>query len=291
VAFRDAAESRLVRIVHQAYEAASVPLVVFFLLYNRRIHAAYRMTWAARLRLGVRMYRNTRRVTTGISYRGHLAMAAKLLEIPPSTPGVVVECGCYKGGTTANLSLVCDIVGRDLIVYDSFEGLPAAKEGDRTADPRSQGWFRGELEEVIENVTRYGAVDRCTFRKGWFEDTLPGHTEPVVLCFLDVDFQASLNDCVLNLWSHLTPKGYVFLDECLVTDYCALFYSERFWRTHFDTTPPGLLGAGSGVGVGQFWVGPSSGNFGIDFGQPAQRSTSLAYTRRDLSGYWDYYPD
>ena len=40
--------------------------------------------------------------------------------------GVVVECGCFLGGSTANLSLVCEVVGRELIVYDSFEGLPAA---------------------------------------------------------------------------------------------------------------------------------------------------------------------
>ena len=64
------------------------------------------------------MFRNTRRITTGTSYRAHLAVAAKLFLLPPSVPGAVVEYGCWKGGSTANLSLICDVVGRDLIVYD-----------------------------------------------------------------------------------------------------------------------------------------------------------------------------
>jgi hypothetical protein len=275
----------------KAYELVSLPLVALFLLDNRRIHPAYRMTWRRKFRLAARMYSNTKRVTTGMSYRAHLVMASKLLEVAPEVEGVVVECGSFKGGTTANLSLVCDIVGRELVVYDSFEGLPPAREGDKTADPKSQGMFRGDLDEVRANVARVGAIDRCTFRKGWFDDTLPHHREPIVLCLLDVDFQASLDTCVRGLWPHLTAKGYLFLDECLVTDYCALFFSERYWRKHFDTTPPGLVGAGSGVGVGQYWVGPSSGTFGMDFGLRYQAATSVAYTRKDLSGFWDYYPD
>lgn len=275
----------------QLYEAVSLPVITLFVLGSLRIHKSYGMTWPRRFRLAYRMYRNTKRVTTGMSYRAHLAMAVKLLEIPPNVEGAVVECGSYKGGTTANLSLVCDIVGRELIVYDSFEGLPPAQPGDKTADPKSQGLFRGDLEEVQANVRRAGAIDRCTFRKGWFEETLPDHREPIVLCLLDVDFQASLDTCVRHLWPHLTDQGYLFIDECLVTDYCALFYSERYWRTHFDTTPPGLVGAGSGIGVGQYWVGPSSGTFGMDFTLPYQSATSVAYTRKDLSGYWQYYPD
>lgn len=288
---REQAERAWLRFVRRAYEVVSVPLVVYFVLFNRRIHPSYNMTWSKKLLLGVRMYRNTRSVNTGVSYRAHLAMASKILEIPPSTDGVVVECGCWLGGTTANLSLVCDIVGRDLIVYDSFQGMPAAKEGDQYALSQSEGWFRGDMDVVRDNVTRLGAIDRCTFRKGWFEETLPRHTEPIVFCFLDVDFQASLHDCVLNLWPHLHEQGYLFLDECLSLDYCALFFSERYWKAYFDTTPPGLLGAGSGVGLGQFWVGPATGTFGVDIGVPAQMSSSLAYTRKDLSGFWRYYPD
>jgi len=234
--------------------------------------------------LALRMLRNTRRIETGTSYRAHLAMAVKLLEIPPTTKGVVVECGCWLGGSTANLSLICEIVGRRLIVYDSFEGLPAAEPNDKYASPLGEGVFKGDLDIVKENVSRYGAIQSCDFRKGWFKQTLPGHREPIVLCFLDVDYQSSLQECVVHLWPHLTPRGYTFIDEYTRLDYCALFFSESFWKEHFNSVPPGLMGAGTGIGVGQYFVGPLKGRPLI------QAPTSVAYTRKDFYGLWDYAP-
>lgn len=231
------------------------------------------------------MYRNTRKVFTGTSYKAHLAMAAKLFEIPPDVEGDVVECGCYFGGSTANLSLACAMAGRKLYVYDSFEGLPAAAEGDKYALEQAEGFLAAEYERVRRTVERLGAIEVCEFRKGWFEDTLPRHGAPVVLCFLDVDYQASLRDCVLNLWPLLTERGHMFIDEYTLVDYCALFFSERFWRMHFDRKPPGLIGAGSGVGVGEFYLGPAHERFSL------QWPRSVAYTRKDLTGSWDFYPE
>jgi hypothetical protein len=271
------------------WETLTFPSTTFYLLFDPRIHPAYGLTWPRKVKLAHRMWRTTRGVYTGTSYKAHLAMAVKLLQIPPEVEGAVVECGSYLGGSTANLSLACDVVGRDLIVYDSFEGLPPPTANDKYAKPDATGFLRAELEVVRDNVRRFGAIERCSFRKGWFSDTLPQHTEPIVLAFLDVDYQASLDDCIRNLWPHLTDRGYVFIDEYVLTDYCALFWSERYWRTHFDATPPGLIGAGSGVGVGQYYLGPfEEWNWGTEV---PQSPTSVAYTRKDFSGYWGYYPD
>jgi hypothetical protein len=282
---RDRIDQRAAGVVQRIYEWISFPFTILFLLYDRRIDAAYGLTWRKRIALARRMYRNAQRIPTLTSYKAHLAMAVKLLEIPPTVDGVVVECGCYLGGSTANLSLVCDIVGRDLYVYDSFEGLPPADPRDKYANEAGEGFLTAELAAVMDNVRRFGIVERCTFRKGWFSDTLPQHDRPIVLCFLDVDYQASLHDCILNLWPHLTVRGYVFIDEYVFADYCALFYSEKFWQKYFQRTPPGLLGAGSGIGLGDFYIGPF-------LGIPAlQTVNSVAYTRKDFSGHWDFYPD
>jgi O-methyltransferase len=272
-------------LINSTYRTASLPLAVLFLLDNSRIHPSYRITWPKKFLLAFRMYRTTRGIRTLTTYKAHLAMAAKLLEIPPDVDGVVVECGCYLGGATANLSLVCDIVGRDLVVYDSFEGLPPPDPRDKHANPKGEGFLKAEIEQVKENVRTHGVIERCTFIKGFFEETLPHHDQPIVLCFLDVDYQASLHDCVLNLWPHLTDKGYVFIDEYVLNDYCALFYSEKYWRKYFDATPPGLLGAGSGIGVGDYYLGPWKEMPLI------QVPGSSAYTRKDFCGHWDYYPD
>jgi O-methyltransferase len=203
------------------WEAVTFPMTVAALFHNPKIHPAYGFTWWDKYRLAFRIYRNGFRIITATSFKAHLAMAAKLLEIPPSTEGVVVECGSFLGGSAANLSIICDAVDRDLIIYDSFEGMPLEEEGDQYGIAGAQGLLRGDLEVVRRNITRFGVIERCTFRKGWFSDTLPDHREPIVACFLDVDYQASLHDCVLNLWPHLTDQGYVFIDEYVHNDFCA----------------------------------------------------------------------
>ena len=78
------------RFVLRLYYALTVPVAIFFRFYN------------------------TIRIQTGTSYKSHLAMALKILETPPAVLGDVVECGTWKGGSAANLSLVCRIVGRPL---------------------------------------------------------------------------------------------------------------------------------------------------------------------------------
>ena len=66
---------------------------------------------------------------------------------------------------------------------------------------------------------------------------------------------------------------------------CALFFSERFWREHFDRPPPGLLGAGSGVAVGEYYLGPRDEMVAV------QGPASVAYTRKDFTGSWEFFPE
>jgi O-methyltransferase len=269
----------------KAWNFVTAPAAVFFILASPAIHPSYGMTLRRKAQLALRMRRTTRKVVTGSSWRAHLAMAVKLLEIPPDVKGVVVECGSFQGGSTANLSLVCKIVGRELIVYDSFEGLPPPTPGDFVAHPFGTGFWAGSLETVQDHVRRYGAIDVCTFRKGWFADTLSLHTDPIVLCFLDVDYQASLHDCLTHLWPKLVPKGYLFLDDFVFLELSALFWSERYWKTYFGTTPPGLIGSGAGLALGNFYLGPFQER------RMAHSVASVAYARKDLSGVWDFFPD
>ena len=123
--------------------------------------------------------------------------------------------------------------------------------------------------------------------QGWFKDTLPKLNSPVLLAFLDVDLEASLDTCVRCIWPNLIDKGYIFIDEYIGLDYCALFYSEKWWAKYFNRTPPGLIGAGTGLPLGEYYIGPWSE---ID-DHPLQHPNAGAYTRKDMSGYWTYYPD
>jgi|SRR6185503_7285078 len=275
------------RFLMRVHYVLTMPVSVFFIVTSLRIHPAYRMGLLKRLWLGVRMFVNTIRVRTGTSYKSHLVMAMKILETPPEVKGDVVECGTWKGGSAVNLSLVCRITGRQLHIYDSFEGLPAGEPGDREAHVYQPGDYCGTLEEVKRNIARCGAPECCVYVKGWFKDTLPQMSSPVLLAFLDVDLEASLHVCVRYLWPHLVEKGYIFIDECVGVDYCALFFSETYWQRYFNRTPPGLIGAGTGLALGEYYFGPWADRGAY----PLQHANAGCYTRKDLSGHWTYYPE
>jgi O-methyltransferase len=277
---------RLPIYINQLHRLLTLPFSIFFLTLSVRVDPAYGLTPWRRVLLALRFFWNNTRVTSASSYRAHLVMAMKLLEVPPTVPGDVVECGCYKGAMTVNLSIICKIVRRRLHVYDSFEGLPppTARDFWPANVPFSPGVFKGSLEEVRGNVQRFGVLEVCEFHKGWFKDTLPQHEGDIALAVVDVDYYSSLYDCVVNLWPHLVEGGFFFIDEYVFIDYCALFYSERFWSTHFHCVPPGLIGAGAGVQVGEYYLGPWEELSA--FHNPA----SIAYTRKGYKALWDYYP-
>lgn len=284
--------SRRYRTFRRIYDTLTMPLAIVFLTHSHSVDAAYGMSWPRRMRMGFRFWRNYMRITSGTSWRAHLVMAMKLLETSPLEKGDVVECGCWKGGATVNLSLACAIVNRKLRVYDSFEGLPPPVQGDHVAERSfkngfAPGRFGGTREEVTDNVRRLGAIDACSFHKGWFKETLPRHEGAIVLAFWDVDFYDSLHDCLINLWPHLVDGAYLFMDEYRNMAYCSVFFSEKYWRKYFSCDPPGLAGIGTGLQMGMFYTNPAVG-----MGYPAlQYAESTAFCRKGDRCIWDFYPD
>jgi O-methyltransferase len=276
----------LFQLLKKAYFVVSVPISILFILYSEKIHPAYRMTLVRKFKLGIMMFLNTIRVPTASSFKAHLAMALKILEAPPEQIGDVVECGTWKGGSAANLSLICQITGRRLKIFDSFEGLPEGRHGDREAPNYQKGDWMGTLDEVSRNIQRYGAIEYCEFIRGWFEDTLPTLKSPVLLAWLDVDLEASLDACVKYIWPNLVEGGFIFIDECVNVNYSALFWSERWWETHFNRVPPGLMGTGTGLPLGDYYIGPLEEREI----HPLQHPGTGAWTMKSMTGYWSYYP-
>ena len=274
------------RFILKVYYVLTVPIAIYFILDSKRIHPAYRMNIFKKYWLGLRMFINKFRVPTGTSYKAHLAMALKIFETPPEVEGYILECGTWKGGSAANLSLVCKITGRKLLIYDSFEGLPEGEEGDREAPLYQKGEYAGTLDEVKNNIRRFGHIDSCEFIRGWFNETLPQLDRPVLLAFLDVDLEASLETCVRYIWNNLTDRGHIFIDEYVGLDYCSIFYSEKYWQTVFNRTPPGLIGAGVVLPLGEYYIGP----WPEREDHPIQHPNAGAYTRKDFSGHWTFYP-
>jgi len=178
-----------------------------------------------------------------------LEVIQAILTTPVHVPGMVVEAGCWKGGSTCKLSLAAARVGRPLRVYDSFEGIPDHDEGSTpnlgghevTFTP---GTYAGSLEEVRGHVDRFGRLAGTEFVPGWFEDTLPGHREPVAVAYLDVDLVSSTLTCLEHLWPHLSPGGVIFSQDGHLQNVLDALADDHWWMTRFGHRAPPVTGAG-----------------------------------------------
>jgi len=260
------------RAVYRFYRVFLVALSLPIILadyFHKTTGREYGVGILAKLALMTRAIANTKRIPTVSWYVEHLVMMTRILQVPKSIEGCVVECGCYKGGSTANLSLVCALSGRQLEVFDSFRGLPQPVGGDTAHTVidsseihlYSKGAFHASLEEVRGNVARYGRIEVCHFNVGFFEDTLREFNRPCVFVFEDVDLRSSLETCLIHLWPLLQPGCYFFSHEAHHMEIASVFFDHEFWHAKLNSQAPGLVGAGGGLGLN-----PSPGAFRSDLG-------------------------
>jgi O-methyltransferase len=247
--------------LHKAYRPLhTMPSVVAF-LRDDAIGGDYGVGWREKLDLLRSFRRNTRHVETLSEVYEHMELAAAILRMPRSTPGDVVECGCFVGGSTVNLSLVCQLVGRRLIVCDSFQGLPAPAEYDRLhpavhtghVDEYYEGRFAASLDLVRDNIARYGALGSCDFVAGFYDETMPDFDRDVVVAFLDVDLIDSLKACLTGLWPHLQPDGRLYVHEARSLPLVSLFFDNAWWRENLGQDAPGFIGGGCGLPLASGW--------------------------------------
>ena len=157
------------------------------------------------------------------------AVVRAILDAPTAIPGVIVEAGCFKGGSTAKLSIAAKMAGRQLMVFDSFEGLPEVSPEESYLHA---GAFAGTLAEVRANVDQYGEIATCTFIKGWFHETLPQFHTPVVAAFVDVDLRDSVKTCLEHLYPLLIPGGSIFSHDGHIPVCVALMANPNILAQH-----------------------------------------------------------
>ncbi len=138
-------------------------------------------------------------------------------------PGAIVECGVFKGGMTAKLSLLARRLDRRLFAYDSYEGLPdpsAYGTGEQVPTYarklESGDSYRGGLPEVRANLAAHGDLARCVLVKGWFEESFARgdvDPDPIAFAFVDVDLSRSLRQCLQFIVPRLAPGSILFCHE------------------------------------------------------------------------------
>lgn len=161
----------------------------------------------------------------------------ELIERYGNEPGCVVECGVWKGGMSAAMALMLG-KNRNYFLFDSFEGLPDAKEIDGSKakawqDDKSSPFYfdncRAEENDARKAMQIAGA-EKAHFIKGFFSETLPGFTppEPIRVLRLDGDWYESTMDCLKHLYKHLAPGAIVILDDYYLWEGCTKAVHDFF---------------------------------------------------------------
>ncbi len=127
--------------------------------------------------------------------------------------GDIVECGAYKGGSSAVLRAAMG-PHRRLWIYDSFRGMPETSQGDGPEAKKWVGECVGSVGNVMEILRATGASDEeFIIHEGWFENsfkqTLP---KTVALLHCDADWYQSVM-ITLQAFYPLMPKG-----ACIILD-------------------------------------------------------------------------
>ncbi|MCX7589478.1 MAG: TylF/MycF family methyltransferase [Patescibacteria group bacterium] len=165
-------------------------------------------------------------------------------------PGVIVEAGSYKGSSAAKFSLAANLINRKLVIFDSFCGIPQHNEihdknifgGEAYFPP---GSYSGSLEEVKNNIEKFGFINICEFKKGWFEDTMPNFKEPILVAYIDVDLESSTKTCIKYLYPLLVSGGVLFSQDGHLPWVIKILNDENFWEKEVGCKKPKIDGLGN----------------------------------------------
>ena len=197
------------------------------------------------------------KVDSATSLGVHLEIGKKILSMEKSK-GYIVECGCYEGASTISLSIFSKIVGKQLIVYDSFEGLPEDEDKIEKRDypflkltgSYKKGMYKSSLENVKNNLKYFGEYEVCDLRKGFFKNTLVNHKEEIDLLFLDVDLIKSTEECIYYLWKFINDGAYIYTDDACDMDVVKFWFNKDWWKNNFNCNAPSYVGSGCGINLG-----------------------------------------
>ncbi len=144
--------------------------------------------------------------------------------------GAIVECGVWRGGSMMAAALALSARGdtaRDLYLYDTFEGMNAPTDVDRSVSgesarsqldrtARGQGvWCEAGLDDVRANLGATGyPPERLHFVEGPVETTIPGTLpDSIALLRLDTDWYESTRHELQHLYPRLVRHGILIIDD------------------------------------------------------------------------------
>jgi O-methyltransferase len=206
--------------------ARRLPELIKFAYGDRRLHRIYNK------------YKDFTMITAD-DYVENLRLAMRIVEVR----GSIIECGTWRGGMIAGIA---DLLGSDrrYYLFDSFQGLPLAKEIDGVAalawqsNKDSPGYYNNctASKEEARAAMSASAAKNYQIIEGWFDITLRkmSLSEPIALLRMDADWYESTR-CILDSFaSSVAPGGLIVVDDYYTWEGCTKALNEvaalRNWR-------------------------------------------------------------
>jgi hypothetical protein len=142
--------------------------------------------------------------------------------------GCVVECGVWQGGMIAGIAEI--LTGRNYHLFDSFEGLPDAKniDGAKAIEwqkNKDSEFYHNNCTADIEVARKTMEMSKCNYKiyKGWFENTLHkvDFIEPIAVLRLDADWYDSTYEAMRSLYPKVSKGGLIIIDDYFTWDGCS----------------------------------------------------------------------
>lgn len=157
--------------------------------------------------------------------------------------GDYVECGVWRGGMSA---AIAEILKKDKTIhlFDSFEGLPPAKEIDGKEalawqkDVNSPNYFDNckAHESYAMQALNLAGCEKYKIYKGWFNQTLPNFKDQKIgILRLDGDWYDSILECFENLFPQVLAGGIILLDDYYTWDGCSKAVHDYLSKTKSES--------------------------------------------------------
>lgn len=146
----------------------------------------------------------------------HIVRIAEAVE-QNRVEGAIVECGVLDGGMAALMAWGTRKSSpvRSVHLFDAWQGLPASTSEDGSEARIWEGEVVGSPSRVRSVMKEFG-IDpmRLHFHVGWFNDTFPkAKIDKIALLHIDPDFYDPVKLCLERWYPHVSPGGYVQIDD------------------------------------------------------------------------------
>jgi hypothetical protein len=151
------------------------------------------------------------------------------------TPGILVDCGVWNGGSTVLLS--AGAPSRTIWAFDSFDEVDDELRPLYAA--AGGGEDRGSEEKLHEAVARFADSGRLRIARGWFSDTLPrvaSQIGDVALIHSDTESYTSVLSVLETFYPKLSMGGYTVINTYSHWE-SARRATDDFRRTHRISSP------------------------------------------------------